>query len=149
MKSGLFLLKEETQEKNHTRASLLLKTVLVMTMASSCCTAFSDEDSTGDKQVAHTVMFWLKEGTSEDTVDAMIKAVQKFQELPMVDHVFVGRPIDSEREVVDSSFGIGFTLVFPDEEALKQYESDPGHLAISREQLLPHVTRGVVYDYRR
>jgi len=131
------------------RTSLLTKAVLLTTLLTGCSLAFSDDDSDKDAQVTHTVMFWLKEDTSKETVDAMIEAVEEFEELPMVDQVFVGRPMASEREVVDSSFGIGFTLVFPDEEALKQYETDPGHLAISRERLLPHVIRGVVYDYQR
>ena len=131
------------------RTTLLVKAVLLAMLATGCSLAFSGDDSGRNTQVTHTVMFWLKEDTSKETVDAMIEAVQKFEALPMVDHVFVGRPIPSEREVVDSSFGIGFTLVFPNEEALKQYETDPGHLAISREQLLPHVIRGVVYDYQK
>jgi len=58
----------------------------------------------------------------------------------------VGTPIMSERDVVDDSFSVAFTMTFKDEAALKAYNADPDHKRSSA-MTLPHVVRGIIYDY--
>ena len=65
----------------------------------------------------------------------------------MVNAVYVGQPLMSDRDVVDDSFGIALTLIFDDEKSLRQYEADPYHKRISGEIILPNVIRGVIYDH--
>ena len=128
-----------------------IRASLVLLMAQLVLSTSVQADDHRDEyaQIAHTVIFWLKEGTSSETANQLVDAVAGFESLPMVDHVYVGRPMPSEREVVDSSFGLAFTLIFSDENALRQYEADPEHRKISQEQVLPYVVRAVIYDYRQ
>jgi hypothetical protein len=70
------------------------------------------------------------------------------EDLPMVEAVHVGRPIMSDRDVVDDSFGVAFTMTFKDEAALQAYNADPDHKRSSA-MTLPHVARGIIYDYKR
>jgi hypothetical protein len=54
----------------------------------------------------------------------------------------------SDRDVVDDSFGVAFTMTFKDEAALQAYNADPDHKRSSA-MTLPHVARGIIYDYKR
>lgn len=99
-----------------------------------------------DQQISHTVVFWFKAQTPSTTVDEIIAQVKQFESLPMVEKVYVGKPLSSDREVVDDSFDIAFTLIFADEKSLREYEHDKTHLDVSRTMILPHVVRGVIYD---
>ena len=45
------------------------------------------------------------------------KSVKGLEKLSMVEKVLVGGPIMSDRDVVDDSFSVAFTMVFKDEAA--------------------------------
>ena len=98
-------------------------------------------------KVYHTVVFWLKADTPRATVEEITRSVKALGNLSMVESVVVGTPVMSEREVVDDSFSIAFTMTFKDEAALAAYGDDPEHKKSSK-FTLQHVTRGVIYDYK-
>ena len=98
--------------------------------------------------VYHTVVFWLKPDTTDAKVAEIIRSAKAMQDLPMVEKVLIGTPIMSDREVVDDSFSVAFTMIFKDEAALQAYALDPHHKQISSEVTMPHVARGVIYDYK-
>ena len=75
------------------------------------------------------------------------KSVKGLEKLSMVEKVLVGGPIMSDRDVVDDSFSVAFTMVFKDEAALQAYNTDPDHKK-SSQRTMPHVARGVIYDYK-
>ena len=120
---------------------LLLATVLLLVFWVSAVQASS-------ATVYHTVVFWLKPDTPQATLDAILDSVQSMEDLPMVEAVYVGTPVMSERDVVDDSFGVAFTMTFKDEAALQAYNADPDHKRSSA-MTLPHVARGIIYDYKR
>ncbi|MDA8524137.1 Dabb family protein [Alphaproteobacteria bacterium] len=97
--------------------------------------------------VFHTVIFWLKADTPAAKRDEIIRNTQSLEKLPMVEKVFVGQPIMSDRKVVDDSFSVAFTMTFKDEAALEAYNADPRHKKSSA-RTLPYVARGVIYDYK-
>jgi hypothetical protein len=97
--------------------------------------------------VFHTVIFWLKADTPAAKRDEIIRNTQSLEQLPMVEKVFVGQPIMSDRKVVDDSFSVAFTMTFKDEAALEAYNADPRHKKSSA-RTLPYVARGVIYDYK-
>lgn len=97
--------------------------------------------------VFHTVIFWLKADTPAAKRDEIIRNTQSLEQLPMVEKVFVGQPIMSDRKVVDDSFSVAFTMAFKDEAALEAYNADPRHKKSSA-RTLPYVARGVIYDYK-
>lgn len=100
-----------------------------------------------DAMVYHTVVFWLKPDTTAETVTEITQSVKALENLPMVEQVVVGTPMMSERDVVDDSFGVAFTMMFKDEAALQAYNDDPQHKK-SSQKTLQHVVRGVIYDYK-
>lgn len=100
-----------------------------------------------EAKVYHTVIFWLKPETPAATVAEIKKSVKGLEKLSMVEKVLVGGPIMSDRDVVDDSFSVAFTMVFKDEAALKAYNTDPDHKK-SSQRTMPHVARGVIYDYK-
>ena len=120
-------------------SKLLLATILLLVFWVSTAQASS-------ATVYHTVVFWLKPDTPQATLDAILDSVQSMEDLPMVEAVHVGTPIMSERDVVDDSFSVAFTMTFKDEAALKAYNADPDHKRSSA-MTLPHVVRGIIYDY--
>ena len=99
-------------------------------------------------EVYHTVVFWLKPDTSAAKIDEITGSIKAMEKLPMVEKVIVGTPIMSERTVVDDSFSIAFTMTFKDEASLRAYNADPHHKKVSSEVTLPHVVRGLIYDYK-
>lgn len=103
--------------------------------------------SAGTGKVYHTVVFWLKADTPSATVEEITRSVKALGNLPMVEAVVVGTPVMSEREVVDDSFSIAFTMTFKDEAALAAYGADPTHKKSSK-FTMQHVARGVIYDYK-
>jgi hypothetical protein len=119
---------------------MILSSIVFMTP-----NAFSADNQ--DVTVVHNVVFWFKPGTAETVVETVIAEVKKFESLPMVRAVYVGKALMSDRDVVDDSFSVMLTLVFDSEQNLRQYESDPYHQRVSQEIILPHVIKGVVYDY--
>jgi len=120
-------------------SKLLLATILLLVFWVSTAQASS-------ATVYHTVVFWLKPDTPQATLDAILDSVQSMEDLPMVEAVHVGTPIMSERDVVDDSFSVAFTMTFKDEAALQAYNADPDHKRSSA-MTLPHVVRGIIYDY--
>ena len=98
--------------------------------------------------VYHTVVFWLKPGTPDQKVDAIIESINSLEALPMVEKVMVGTAVMSDRAVVDDSFSIAFTMIFKGEAALSAYSVDPTHKKISSEMTMPYVERGIIYDYK-
>ena len=98
--------------------------------------------------VYHNLVFWLKPDTPKSKVDEIVASIKSLEALPMVEKVIAGTPVMSERTVVDDSFSIAFTMIFKDEAALSAYSADPTHKRISTEVTMPHVDRGIIYDYK-
>ena len=117
-------------------ASLLLLTTFITAPAKA-------EEAT----VYHTVVFWLKPETSATTIAEITSSIKDLENLPMVEKVIVGTPVVSERDIVDDSFSVAFTMIFKDEAALQAYNVDPQHKK-SSQRTLAHVVRGVIYDYK-
>ena len=122
-----------------------LPTLLTMALFIAAFAASPVKAETG--KIYHTVVFWLKADTPSATVAEITRSVKALEKLPMVESVMVGMPVMSEREVVDDSFSVAFTMTFKDEAALAAYGADPKHKT-SSEFTMPHVTRVVIYDYQ-
>ena len=95
----------------------------------------------------HTVYFWAKAGTSAAAVEALVgdcRAILK--KIPTVRQLSAGRPVGKTRDVVDSSFAVGLTVVFDDQAGHDVYQDHALHLEfIARNKA--HWERVVVYDF--
>ena len=98
--------------------------------------------------IYHSVVFWLKPDVSASQADEIIRSIKSMAALPMVQEVLVGKPVMSDRAIVDDSFSIAFTMIFEDAAALQAYGADPYHKKISSDVTMPYVARGVIYDYQ-
>jgi hypothetical protein len=127
------------------RKSKMMRTshMIAILLALSVATPLHAAPST----VFHTVVFWLKADTPPGKAEEIIANTKSIERMPMVEKVYVGQPIKSPREVVDDSFSVAFTMVFKDEAALQAYNADPHHKKLSS-RTLPHVARGLIYDYK-
>lgn len=121
--------------------------LILFTMTGLITAVAAASVSAGTGKVYHTVVFWLKAETPKATIEEITRSVKALENLSMVESVVVGTPVMSDREVVDDSFSVAFTMTFADEAALAAYGDDPQHKK-SSEFTLQHVTRGVIYDYK-
>ena len=103
--------------------------------------------SEGSK-IVHTVFFWLKEGTSEEQKQSLIRDCNTLLgAVSSVRDVAAGPPSGTGGGVVDSSFGVGLVVHFDDEAGLKHYAKAPRHLEfIERHEGLWEKVQ--VYDFQ-
>jgi len=76
----------------------------------------------------HHVFFWLREGLESSDV-------QKFEDtvktLPRISHVKlgdVGKPANTDRPVIDTTYSYSLLLAFENESKHDDYQVDPVHL---------------------
>lgn len=98
--------------------------------------------------VTHVVFFWLKTPGDQAAAEKLIAASDELGKLPGVVSVAAGRPLPSTRPVVDSSYDVGYMIRFTDEQALHAYESNPKHLKLVNELIVPLTAKRQVYDFR-
>jgi Stress responsive A/B Barrel Domain len=97
-------------------------------------------------RLMHAVVFWLRADTPDDTAAAMEGFYRdRISQVAGVEHVFVGHPAGTDREVVDGSYQVMSSIVFADAAAQTAWQSDPVHDAF-RERFGPHFDRVIVYD---
>mgnify|MGYP000896378926 CR=1 FL=1 len=99
-----------------------------------------------DPRIVHVVLTWLNEPTNEKHRNMVIKASEEFLKIPGVLDVGVGRPLMSDRDIVDDSFDVGIFLTFKTEEDLQAYIDHPDHQATVKLILKPLVKKIKVYD---
>ena len=88
--------------------------------------------------IYHSVVFWLKPDVSASQADEIIRSIKSMAALPMVQEVLVGKPVMSDRAIVDDSFSIAFTMIFEDARSapslwcrpLPQEDLERGHNAL-------------------
>lgn len=97
-------------------------------------------------KIEHVVLVWLKEPGNPTVIEKLIELSGEFKRIPGVISVSAGRPVQSSRHVVDSTFDVGVVIEFENKDALQQYEQHPIHVKAVRESLAPNTARMVVYD---
>lgn len=76
----------------------------------------------------HTVYFWLKEKDNEEASQALLAGLKTLQSVESVHAIYVGKPADTRRPVIDATYDYALTFVFTDEEAHDIYQVHPVHL---------------------
>lgn len=121
----------------------LIPTLLLLSFLLTSCASTSGED---DGTVHHIVLCWLKEPENEEARRAVIDGSKRLEDIPGVIHVEAGGPVPSDRAIVEDSFDVGIVIVLRDRAALAAYATNPMHLAILKEVLLPVTERYQVID---
>ena len=87
-----------------------------------------DKDHSGPtSKVHHVVVCWLNGPGNEEARQKVIEVSRGFSAIPGVIDVRAGSVIQSEREIVDSSFDAAIYLTFENEQKLFEYLNHPIH----------------------
>ena len=93
----------------------------------------------------HNVYFWLKPDLDEDALEAFEQGLKTLCQDTPATSGYYGKPVVSDREVVDSSYSYGLILFFDDAEGQDAYQVGEVH----QQFLADHAAkwkRVLVYD---
>ena len=96
--------------------------------------------------LTHTVIFWLKEGLTQEDKDLFFEGAKTLSTIESVEQSYMGTPADTtKRPVVDDSYDCAITVCLRDLAAHDLYQADPIHLAFIEK--CGHLwERVVIYD---
>lgn len=75
----------------------------------------------------HHVYFWLKEPGKTETVKKFEAALTKLVTIEAISSYHLGKPADTRREVIDSSYHYSLLTIFADKKAHDIYQDHPVH----------------------
>ncbi len=103
-------------------------------MAALSVTALSSfKNETGVKVMEdvifyHHVFFWLVNPNSTDDRKKLIEGLTKLSAVKTIKKFHIGKPANTNRDVIDSSYSVSWLLDFANEEDQASYQTDPIHL---------------------
>lgn len=114
---------------NQTRRDFIANTGKVAIAGSTGIFAANNLTGTMAKSMfIHHVYFWLKNPSSESDRKKLIEGLQKLSKVKTIKSFHIGKPADTNRDVIDSSYSISWMLIFDDKAAEEVYQTDPIHL---------------------
>ncbi len=79
--------------------------------------------------VVHTVFFWLKEKDNKEHQEALHAGLKELSKIDLIKTAYVGRPANTNREVIDTTYDFSITWIFATDEDQAAYQTHPDHLA--------------------
>lgn len=93
----------------------------------------------------HHVFFWLKQPNIAADADQLAAGLLKLSKVKTIQQFHIGKPADTNRDVVDKGYGISWLVVFKNAADEESYQTDPIHLKFIEE--CAHLwSKVVVYD---
>lgn len=100
---------------------------------------------TDNKLFIHHVYFWLDNPDTSDDRAKLIEGLKKLTKVTAIKTFHIGKPADTNRDVIDTSYSISWLLTFDTKENEASYQADPIHLKFEEE--CKHLWKKVVvYD---
>ena len=100
---------------------------------------------TMDHIFIHHVYFWLKNTGNIDDRNKLVEGLQKLSKATTIKQFHIGKPANTNREVIDSSYAVSWMLIFANDADQATYQTDPIHLKFIEE--CSHLwSKVVVYD---
>lgn len=93
----------------------------------------------------HHVYFWLKNPENVDDRNKLVQGLRKLSKVSTIQEWHIGKPAETNREVIDRSYSISWMLIFKNKADQDKYQVDPIHLDFV-EQCSPLWQKVVVYD---
>lgn len=94
----------------------------------------------------HNVYFWLKDGLDDGEIAAFEKSLQSLCGISFVKSGYCGKPADTDRPVIDSSYSYGLVLMFDDKAGQDAYQVSETHQTFVAEHSAKWA-RVLVYDF--
>ena len=114
---------------NQTRRDFISTTGKVALAGSSGIFAVNNVSTmTAKNMFIHHVYFWLKNPSSSEDRQQLIDGLEKLTKVKTIKMFHIGKPADTNRDVIDTSYSISWMLVFDDKAAEESYQVDPIHL---------------------
>lgn len=117
--------------------------LLLITFLSACDSTFVKDVQT----VNHVVLVWFNQSVDDGYIHQVVVASQQLERISGVVSITAGRPIESERPVVDDSFDLGLVIRFDSVENMRSYVSDPVHKKFVEDYLQGKLDKLLVYDF--
>ena len=76
----------------------------------------------------HHVLFWLKEPENQVARTQFEKGLNDLVAVPLIKSSHIGKPVNSQRDVVDCSFTYSLITFFDSKEDENAYQTHPMHL---------------------
>ena len=77
--------------------------------------------------VVHTVFFWLKEIDNKEHQNSLYVGLKELAKIDLIKTAYVGRPADTNRGVIDSTYSFSVTFVFDNSVDQDAYQVHPDH----------------------
>lgn len=107
--------------------------------------AINSTEMTAKNIFIHHVYFWLKNASSQEDRQKLIEGLEKLSKVKTIKMFHIGKPADTDRDVIDTSYSISWMLIFENKEDQDSYQVDPIHLKFVEE--CKHLwSKVVVYD---
>lgn len=145
------------------RRHFIKKTGAAVTLVSSgigalaaCGSSTSSKQTDGNEKankdmetqpvIAHYVLFWLKDGLSEQEINDFAGFFEELKTIPGIKSLHYGRAAATNpRDVVDNSFSYNLLVYFDTMDDINSYETHPIHLK-AIENYSKFWTKVVVHD---
>lgn len=121
--------------------TLILLLLIVLT------SHFPMKAAVDETEITHVVIVWLNETLSEQQVTTIIEKSRVLETLEVVKAVKIGRPVTSNRDVVDDSFTFAISVSFKNAADMKAYSIDETHLNYVKTVLKPSLEKILIYDF--
>lgn len=76
----------------------------------------------------HHVYFWLKNPENKEDFQKLVKGLEALSKVSTIKMFHIGKPADTNREVIDRSYAVSWMLVFDNAADQASYQTDPVHL---------------------
>jgi Stress responsive A/B Barrel Domain len=88
----------------------------------------STQDMTLDNKFIHHVYFWLKNPDSKEDRAKLVEGLTKLSKVKTIKVFHIGKPADTSRGVIDTSYAISWFTMFDNGADQQSYQVDPIHL---------------------
>jgi len=96
---------------------------------------------------SHVVIFWT-DPANPKAADELLAGMEKYlRPLPGVLHFHAGKMATSHRPVVDQSYQVALSIVFPDKKAQDDYQEHPLHIEFVNNVFKKTCKKVIVYDF--
>lgn len=131
---------------NFNRRNFIARTgIAALSLAGLSAFKTSSQKPTSKTVFYHHVFFWLQNEGSATDKEKLIEGLKKLSTVKTIQHFHIGKPANTHRDVIDSSYAVSWLLEFASDADQASYQTDPIHLKFIEE--CKHLWKKVVvYD---